>query len=294
MGRAFDGFQIVALGCFITLFLGRTVQMYLGRGIRVFQLVIGKPWPEALLEGLFLVASPVWLLLVLGRAWPVPFDLVPASLDPVLLGSAAAGWGGVILQLTGVALFAWSLRSFGSSWRVGVDQSAPGPLVTRGVFAWSRNPIFLSMDLFLFGVFLLDGHLSTGVFAAGTALGFHRQILNEERFLGRLYGDPYATYRSRVRRYLGRFASLPASAERSVTTDAARTRRATRVTVTAAVVNVVLSLVKLTAGVLAGSAALVADGVHSLSDLITDGIVLAGFRFARRPADESHNWTAPP
>ena len=75
-----------------------------------------------------------------------------------------------------------------------------------------------------------------------------------------------------------------------MTSDDASTRRATRVTVVAAVVNVFLSLGKLATGVLAGSAALIADGVHSLSDLITDVVVLVGFRLARRPADESHNY----
>ncbi len=290
MGRALDVFQLVVLGCFLALFLCRSIQLYVGRGVRVFQLVIGKPWREALLEGLFLVACPLWLLIVVGHAWPTPFDLVPAFADPVLLDSVAARLGGAALLLMGVALFAWSLWSFGGSWRVGVDRRAPGRLVTTGVFAWSRNPIFLSMDLILIGVFGLDGHLSTAVFAVGTALGFHRQILHEERFLGRLHGEPYAAYLGQVRRYLGRLADRPAAAVPVETTDDARTRRATRVTVTAAVVNVVLALAKLAAGAVAGSAALVADGMHSLSDLITDGIVLAGVRFARRPADESHNY----
>lgn len=204
MSAAFDAYQLLAMGAFLVLFLGRAAQMYLTRGVRVFQLVRGKPWSEALLEALFLVTFPLWLLDVIGHAWPSPFDVVPAALDPVLIDAVAARGLGAALQLVGVGLFAWSLTSFGTSWRVGVDQRAPGALVTHGVFAWSRNPIFLSMDLFLVGSFLLNGRLMMLLFAACAIVGFHRQILHEERFLGRHHGQPYESYRTRVRRYLGR------------------------------------------------------------------------------------------
>ncbi len=52
--------------------------------------------------------------------------------------------------------------------------------------------------------------------------------------------------------------------------------------------NVVLAGLKFAVGVFTGSVALVADGVHSLTDLATDLVVLGGLRFARRPADRSH------
>lgn len=61
-----------------------------------------------------------------------------------------------------------------------------------------------------------------------------------------------------------------------------------RVTIIGVVVNVILAAAKLAAGVLGSSAALLADAVHSLSDLVTDGAVLWGATAARRPADEDH------
>ncbi len=66
--------------------------------------------------------------------------------------------------------------------------------------------------------------------------------------------------------------------------------QATRVTVVGAVLNVLLAAVKLSVGFLGGSAALVADGVHSLSDLTTDAFVIVGMRFSSRPPDESHTF----
>jgi cation diffusion facilitator family transporter len=61
-----------------------------------------------------------------------------------------------------------------------------------------------------------------------------------------------------------------------------------RITIRALAVNCFLMAIKIVVGLLVRSTALVADGVHSVSDLATDLAVLAGARFANRPADASH------
>ncbi len=61
-----------------------------------------------------------------------------------------------------------------------------------------------------------------------------------------------------------------------------------RVTVVGAVVNFLLSGVKILLGYLGQSQALIADGVHSLSDLLTDGLVLVAAKHSTRKADEDH------
>jgi cation diffusion facilitator family transporter len=55
-------------------------------------------------------------------------------------------------------------------------------------------------------------------------------------------------------------------------------------------VNVVLSILKLVAGYFGRSTAIIADGIHSLSDSVTDVLVLVGFNFASKPIDESHDF----
>ncbi len=55
-------------------------------------------------------------------------------------------------------------------------------------------------------------------------------------------------------------------------------------------VNILLSAAKIAVGVLCRSQALVADGLHSWSDLATDVPVLAGLRVANRPADDTHHY----
>lgn len=61
-----------------------------------------------------------------------------------------------------------------------------------------------------------------------------------------------------------------------------------RVTIWSICLNVFLMGLKLAVGLVIGSAALVADAIHSISDLSTDIVVILGMRISSRPADESH------
>ncbi len=61
-----------------------------------------------------------------------------------------------------------------------------------------------------------------------------------------------------------------------------------RVTIAGAVMNVLLALAKLAGGILASSQALVADAVHSLSDLFTDAAIIVGVKYWVMPADKEH------
>ena len=60
------------------------------------------------------------------------------------------------------------------------------------------------------------------------------------------------------------------------------------VTLVGALINVLLILLKFLAGILGHSQALIADAVHSISDLFTDLVVLFGLRIGRKAPDESH------
>lgn len=56
------------------------------------------------------------------------------------------------------------------------------------------------------------------------------------------------------------------------------------------VVNLVLTVAQVVAGVIAGSQALIADGIHSLSDLLADFVVLLAARHSRKEADADHHY----
>lgn len=67
-------------------------------------------------------------------------------------------------------------------------------------------------------------------------------------------------------------------------------RDAKRVTLIGAWVDGVLGLAKVIVGLLVGSASLIADGIHSFSDLITDGFVLAATHYGRQDPDSDHHY----
>ena len=60
------------------------------------------------------------------------------------------------------------------------------------------------------------------------------------------------------------------------------------ITLWGVLVNIFLMAMKIFSGILIKSSALIADGFHSLSDLATDFVVLAGARLSNRPPDEAH------
>ncbi len=55
-------------------------------------------------------------------------------------------------------------------------------------------------------------------------------------------------------------------------------------------VNAFLIVLKFFAGIFGGSQALIADAVHSVSDLFTDAVVLFGIKIGRKPPDEEHHF----
>jgi len=61
-----------------------------------------------------------------------------------------------------------------------------------------------------------------------------------------------------------------------------------KVTWAGVIINIFLVIIKIMAGIYGRSHALVADGVHSLSDLFTDVVVLFGLRWGRQEEDEEH------
>ena len=63
-----------------------------------------------------------------------------------------------------------------------------------------------------------------------------------------------------------------------------------RVTLAGSAVNIVLLVFKFVAGFLGGSAAMIADAVHSLSDFITDVIVLLFVKLSAKPEDSDHDY----
>lgn len=90
----------------------------------------------------------------------------------------------------------------GRSWRIGVDKDVKTDLVQDGLFAISRNPIFLGMRIMLIGFFLvLPNALTFAIWLLGDAL-MQIQVRLEEAHLREIHSDLYNAYARRVRRWL--------------------------------------------------------------------------------------------
>ena len=69
-----------------------------------------------------------------------------------------------------------------------------------------------------------------------------------------------------------------------------REREIYKVTLAGSLVNIILVIFKFAAGVLGRSSAMIADAVHSLSDLVTDVIVIVFVRISSKPEDKGHDY----
>ena len=110
----------------------------------------------------------------------------------------AFGW---LLFLGGLVLTLVAQAQMGASWRIGIDDR-PTRLVTGGLFAFSRNPIFSGMFLTLAGVVLISPAAWT---LCGGAVGLvvvSLQVRLEERNLAAIHGSTYMSYASRVGRFV--------------------------------------------------------------------------------------------
>lgn len=116
--------------------------------------------------------------------------------------SEILSWVGVFLCLAGLILLFLSLVSFGRSFRVGIDADHAGELITTGVFAFSRNPIYVAFGFVLLGQFLVFSNWILLMYLGAAAWLVHRQALREEAFLKQHYDQEYLEYCRRVRRYL--------------------------------------------------------------------------------------------
>ena len=67
-----------------------------------------------------------------------------------------------------------------------------------------------------------------------------------------------------------------------------RKKETNRITLWGVAVNLVLAVIKIVGGVIGQSQALLADGIHSLSDLASDAMVLIAVKHAGEDADEDH------
>jgi protein-S-isoprenylcysteine O-methyltransferase Ste14 len=142
--------------------------------------------PAALLAGVLLASF------LLDLVWPISFVPVGYTLP-----------GGIALIFLAVNLMAFAAKEM---IRIKTTLSLQTPatdLATSGVFAWSRNPIYLGMVLLCAGVAVFINSLWTLLFAIAFAAVLQKGVIGpEEAYLERRFGQRYLDYKARVRRWI--------------------------------------------------------------------------------------------
>ena len=110
---------------------------------------------------------------------------------------------GLLLAAAGIALTLAAQLRMGNEWRIGVDEAEQTKLVTDGLFALVRNPIFTAMGLTGLGLTLMVPNVVAlaGFVALVLALELQVRVV-EEPYLRALHGHAYARYEATTGRFL--------------------------------------------------------------------------------------------
>lgn len=198
----YDYFQIAALILISLLTTGRAIHLRITHHINPISIGRDKKLAHKTVEFSLFLALLLAAAVVLSCALHVEENLFPTFAKKQLFDWQFAKLIGAGLLTFSLIIFVLALISFGNSWRVGIDQKTPGELVSRGIFAVTRNPIFVSLIVYAIGTFLINGRLILLVFVVLIVAGVQYQIVQEEKFLQGRYGKAYEEYRARTGRYI--------------------------------------------------------------------------------------------
>jgi protein-S-isoprenylcysteine O-methyltransferase Ste14 len=145
---------------------------------------------------LLIVSLYGWFI---ARAVAPGLDALAGTISWIAHPSVA--WFGFALIAIASILILVAEFQMGQSWRIGLSREAT-ELVTRGVFRFSRNPVFLGMLILLLGAGLAAPSAVTTALLVGGYLALSVQIRLEEAHLKGIHGDRYEEYSQKVRRWI--------------------------------------------------------------------------------------------
>ncbi len=114
---------------------------------------------------------------------------------------------GLLFIAIGAAIYLWTVWDFASAGRgTPLPLDAPKHLVVRGLYRYTRNPMYLGVLLVVLGWAGVFADLWLLVYAAAGALLVHVFVVSyEEPTLSRSFGAEYEAYRQSVGRWLPHF-----------------------------------------------------------------------------------------
>ena len=112
------------------------------------------------------ILYPIFLLILFllifeltKPAFQISTSILPGSVSNNLMDSIFLKLAGAFLITIALLLLGLTLLSFNQSLRFGMDSNNPGKLITKGIFSISRNPFFVSIEIYFSGIALLQPNL---------------------------------------------------------------------------------------------------------------------------------------
>jgi protein-S-isoprenylcysteine O-methyltransferase Ste14 len=192
--------QLLSLAAFAFLLFYRTIKLR-AKGMKTFSLGRGKTGLKQAVELSFILLFTLWGMETAFHSFGRASNVLPYYFYLKIFDGMSAKITGAGLVMASIILLYGAMKELGGSWRMGVDETTPGRLVRSGLYGISRNPVYVSYDLYLFGVFLINGEVFFLASFVLAVFALHFQILQEEKFLKRTEGKEYVEYMSKVRRY---------------------------------------------------------------------------------------------
>ncbi len=198
----------LALGLYVlavvVLFGLRSWVQHRRTGSTGFHGISGTPADAGWWGGVLFVVA-----MVLGLAGPVLAVVGATAVE----ASAGVQVAGLVLALAGFAATLAGQTGMGASWRIGVDPAERTDLVTSGVFAYVRNPIFTAMAAAQFGVVLMVPTWVSAAALVALVAAVQLQVRAvEEPYLLVTHGAAYADYAASTGRFVPGIGRLPVAA----------------------------------------------------------------------------------
>ncbi len=159
--------------------------------------------PGAFAEDASAIEQIAYLLLLVAFIGAIAAPVAAMAGLDLLTDNDAVPIGGLVVAVVGIGVTYVAQLGMGSDWRIGIDRTEVTGLVTGGLFALVRNPIFTAMIFTAVGFAAMVPNVIAVVAAICLLVAIELQVRYvEEPHLQRLHGRVYDEYTARVGRFV--------------------------------------------------------------------------------------------